>query len=133
MRAAYSIRDLAREFAITPRTIRHYEEQGLVRPAREGTARIFTNRDRSRLKLALRCKRLGFPLVEIRELFELYDLAQGETRQLKVFLAKLEKRRLLLEQQREDLAVMLNEIQFFAVQCGRLLLERDKVEQNTGS
>lgn len=124
MRAAYSIRDLAKEFAVTPRTIRHYEEQGLVRPTREGAARIFSNRDRGRLKLALRCKRLGFPLNEIRELFELYDLAKGETQQLKTFLARLEKRRLLLEQQREDIAVMLNEISFFAGQCERLLRDQ---------
>lgn len=128
MRTAYSIRDLAQEFAVTPRTIRHYEEQGLVRPTREGAARIFSNRDRGRLKLALRCKRLGFPLIEIRELFELYDL-KGEKRQLKTFLARLEKRRLLLEQQREDLAVMLNEISFFAAQCERLLREQEKIEK----
>lgn len=128
MRTAYSIRDLAQEFAVTPRTIRHYEEQGLVRPTREGAARIFSNRDRGRLKLALRCKRLGFPLTEIRELFELYDL-KGEKRQLKTFLARLEKRRLLLEQQREDLAVMLNEISFFAAQCERLLREQEKIEK----
>ena len=127
MRTAYSIRDLAQEFALTPRTIRHYEEEGLVRPTREGAARIFSNRDRGRLKLALRCKRLGFPLNEIRELFELYDL-KGEKRQLKTFLAKLEKRRLLLEQQREDIAVMLNEISFFAAQCERLLREQEKIE-----
>ena len=128
MRTAYSIRDLAQEFALTPRTIRHYEEQGLVRPTREGAARIFSNRDRGRLKLALRCKRLGFPLNEIRELFELYDL-KGEKRQLTTFLAKLGKRRLLLEQQREDIAVMLNEISFFSAQCERLLGEQEKPEK----
>ena len=126
MRAGYSIRDLAKEFAVTPRTIRHYEDQGLVRPARDGVTRIYSNRDRGRLKLALRCKRLGFPLVEIRELFELYDLAKSEKQQLVAFLARLEKRRLLLEQQRDDIAVMLNEISFFAGQCERLLSEQDK-------
>ena len=126
MRAGYSIRDLAKEFAVTPRTIRHYEDQGLVRPARDGVTRIYSNRDRGRLKLALRCKRLGFPLVEIRELFELYDLAKSEKQQLVAFLARLEKRRLLLEQQRDDIAVMLNEISFFAGQCERLLNEQDK-------
>jgi len=126
MRADYSIRDLAKEFSVTPRTIRHYEEQGLVQPRREGVTRIYSNRDRGRLKLALRCKRLGFPLVEIRELFELYDLAKSDEQQLKAFLAKLEKRQLLLEQQREDLTVMLNEISFFAVQCERMLSGREK-------
>ena len=128
---AYSIRDLAREFAITPRTIRHYEEQGLLRPRREGATRVFSGRDRGRLKLALRCKRLGFPLNEIRELFELYDLGQGEAGQLKTFLARLHRRRQLLEQQREDIAVMLSEISFFASQCERSLSSYGQKEKTT--
>lgn len=119
----YSITELAREFGVTTRTIRHYEEQGLLNPRREGTSRIFSNRDRVRLKLALRGKRLGFSLNEIRELFELYDLARDERKQLEQFLAKLERRRALLEQQREDIEVMLNEVSFFAAQCRRLLAE----------
>lgn len=121
MAQTYSISDLAQEFEVTTRTIRHYEEQGLLTPRREGTNRIFTNRDRVRLKLALRGKRLGFSLGDIRELFELYDLSKDENRQLEEFLAKLEKRRVSLEQQREDIEVMLNEINFFANQCQRLL------------
>ena len=118
---SFSITELAVEFGVTTRTIRHYEEQGLLSPTREGTSRVFSHRDRVRLKLALRGKRLGFSLSEIRELFELYDLARDENRQLEVFLVKLEKRRALLEQQREDIEVMLNEINFFAGQCRRLL------------
>ena len=121
MAATYSISDLAREFKVTTRTIRHYEEQGLLNPVREGMNRIFNNRDRVRLKLALRGKRLGFSLNDIRELFELYDLARNEKKQLEIFLAKLEKRRASLEQQREDVEVMLNEIDFFARQCRHLL------------
>ena len=121
MPARYSITDLAKEFAVTTRTIRHYEEQGLLSPRREGAARIFSHRDRARLKLALRGKRLGFSLNDIRELFELYDLAKEEKHQLLNFLAKLEKRRIMLEQQRDDIAVMLNEITFFSGQCQRLL------------
>lgn len=121
MSAVYSISDLAREFAVTTRTIRHYEEQGLLSPKREGAVRVFSNRDRVRLKLALRGKRLGFSLNEIRELFQLYDLAKDEKGQLMEFLAKLEKRRATLEQQREDIAVMLNEITFFSGQCQRLI------------
>jgi DNA-binding transcriptional MerR regulator len=117
----YSISDLAREFEVTARTIRHYEEQGLLNPAREGMNRIFSNRDRVRLKLALRGKRLGFSLSDIRELFKLYDLAKDEEAQIEVFLARLEKRRALLEQQREDIEVILDEINFFANQCRRLL------------
>lgn len=117
----YSISDLAKEFEVTARTIRHYEEQGLLNPAREGMNRVFSNRDRVRLKLALRGKRLGFSLSEIRDLFKLYDMAKDEDAQIDAFLARLEKRRALLEQQREDIEVMLGEINFFADQCRRLL------------
>ena len=121
MTTTYSISELAREFGVTTRTIRFYEDQGLLSPRREGTTRLFSPRDRVRLKLALRGKRLGFSLAEIRELFELYDVSRDEHKQLEEFLVKLERRRARLEQQREDIEVMLNEIDFFANQCRRLL------------
>ena len=84
-----------------------------------------------RLKLALRGKRLGFTLAEIRELFDLYDLARDEKRQLQQFLAKLEKRRTLLQQQREDIEVMLNEITFFEAQCRKVLADSGEQEPAT--
>ena len=121
MSLTYSISDLAKEFGVTTRTIRFYEDQGLLSPRREGTSRIFSNRDRVRLKLALRGKRLGFSLAEIRELFELYDVSRDERKQLADFLSRLERRKALIEQQREDIEVMLAEINFFANQCQRLL------------
>lgn len=121
MSASYSISELAKEFGVTTRTIRFYEDQGLLRPRRQGANRVFSNRDRVRLKLALRGKRLGFSLAEIRELFELYDVSRDEKKQLEEFLVRLERRRVLLEQQREDIQVMLTEIEFFANQCRRLL------------
>ena len=123
MSATHTITELAQEFGITTRTIRHYEDEGLLSPRREGQNRLFSQRDRVRLKLALRGKRLGFSLAEIRELFDLYDLARDEKRQLQEFLTKLEKRRDLLKQQREDIEVMLNEIKFFEGQCRKLLAE----------
>lgn len=123
MATTYSITDLAREFAVTTRTIRHYEDEGLLTPAREGLNRVFSTRDRVRLKLALRGKRLGFSLQEIKELFDLYDLSKDERHQLEAFLARLEKRKALLEQQREDIEVMLSEIEFFAAQCRKLLVQ----------
>ena len=131
MSQTYSITELTKEFGVTTRTIRHYEEQGLLNPRREGVNRVFNTRDRVRLKLALRGKRLGFSLNDIRELFELYDLAKDEKKQLEEFLARLEKRRAILEQQREDVEVMLNEISFFANQCRRLLANgsREKTEK----
>jgi len=124
MARTYTISELARDFSVTNRTIRYYEDQGLLSPDRDGLNRVFSNRDRVRLKLALRAKRLGFTLNEIRELFELYDVSREEQHQLEVFLAKLERRRAMLEQQREDIEVMLEEIEFFAEQCQRLLKER---------
>lgn len=125
MSKTYTISKLAQEFGVTTRTLRHYEDQGLVTPTRNGVNRIYSHRDRVRLKLALRGKRLGFSLSELRELFQLYDLANDERRQLEEFAVKLERRRAQLEQQREDVEVMLNEINFFATQCQRLLAETD--------
>ena len=126
MKTLYTITDLAKESGITIRTIRHYEDEGLLSPRREGQNRVFSNRDRVRLKLALRGKRLGFSLAEIRELFDLYDLARDEKRQLQEFIAKLEKRRASLVQQREDIEVMLNEITFFENQCRKLLADNER-------
>lgn len=121
MTSVYTITDLAKEFGLTTRAIRHYEDEGLLNPARDGSNRVFSNRDRVRLKLALRGKRLGFTLAEIRELFDLYDNARDERAQLEVLLSKLERHRALLEQRREDLTVMLNEITFFETQCRKQL------------
>ncbi len=130
MSSTYTISELAKEFGITTRTIRFYEDQGLLSPSREGTARVFSGRDRVRLKLALRGKRLGFSIAEIRELFELYDVSRDEKKQLEEFLARLDRRRIHLEQQREDIEVMLNEINFFANQCRRLLKTKPEGEDN---
>ena len=119
-----NIGEASRRSGLPLKTIRYYEDQGLLSPERDGLNRVFSNRDRVRLKLALRAKRLGFTLNEIRELFELYDVSREEQHQLEVFLAKLERRRAMLEQQREDIEVMLEEIEFFAEQCQRLLKEQ---------
>lgn len=124
----YSISDLAQEFGVTTRTIRYYEDQGLLTPRRDGVIRVFSGRDRARLKLAIRSKRLGLSLAEIAELFELYDLSQSQPGQIEAFLGKLDRRRAWLERQREDLDIMLNEINFFADQCRRLLKDKDKAK-----
>lgn len=106
----YSIRDLAREFDVTTRTIRFYEGEGLIRPARRGQTRLFSTRDRVRLKLILRGKRLGFSLGEIREIINLYDAEPGEYGQLRFFLGKIAERRAILEQQRADIDETLEEL-----------------------
>lgn len=107
---SFSITDLAREFDVTTRTIRFYEDEGLIAPARRGQTRIFSPRDRVRLRLILRGKRLGFSLEEIREIIDLYDAEPGEEGQLRHFLAKIGERRAALEQQRADIAETLGEL-----------------------
>jgi len=112
-RAEFSISELAREFAITPRAIRFYEDQGLLAPRREGQRRIYTPRDRTRLKLTLRGKRLGLTLSEIRELIDMYEPGRDERPQLERFLDVLESHRASLLQQRADIEAQLAEIQSF--------------------
>ena len=112
-RAEFSISDLAREFDITPRAIRFYEDQGLLAPKRDGQRRIYTPRDRTRLKLTLRGKRLGLTLSEIRELIDMYEPGRDERPQLERFLAVLEDHKASLLQQRDDIEAQLSELQTF--------------------
>ena len=121
----FAISDLAREFDITPRTIRFWEDQGILAPPREGKKRIFTRRDRARLKMALRGKRLGLSLAEIKDLIGMYNSTEDETPQLLECLRVMEKRRAALQQQREDIEAMLAEIDQFEAQCQQELARRD--------
>ncbi|MDD5297015.1 MAG: MerR family DNA-binding transcriptional regulator [Rhodocyclaceae bacterium] len=120
----YSISELAAEFGVTPRTIRHYEEQGLLSPGREGLLRVYSKRDRTRLKLTLRGKRLGLALADIRYLMDLYHTAPDESSQLEKFLVVLAERRAALEQQRRDLEEVLGEVVAFEDQCRQILESR---------
>ena len=112
-RAEFSIGELAREFDVTPRTIRFYEDRGLLAPRRDGQRRIYTLRDRTRLKLTLRGKRLGLTLSEIRELIDMYEPGRDARPQLERFLAVLESHKASLLQQRADIEAQLSEIQTF--------------------
>jgi DNA-binding transcriptional MerR regulator len=112
-RAEFSISELAREFDITPRAIRFYEDQGLIAPRREGQRRIYTARDRTRLKLTLRGKRLGLSLSEIRELIDMYEPGRDERPQLERFLSVLESHKTSLLQQRADIEAQLGELAAF--------------------
>jgi DNA-binding transcriptional MerR regulator len=109
----FSISDLAREFDVTPRAIRFYEDQGLLAPRRDGQRRIYTPRDRTRLKLTLRGKRLGLSLSEIRELIDMYEPGRDERPQLERFLAVLETHKASLLRQRADVEAQLSELQAF--------------------
>lgn len=120
----FTISDLARDFDITLRTIRFYEEQGLIVPQREGRQRLFTRRDRARLKLILRGKRIGLSLAEIREIIDLYDQARDEASQSQKLLDLLTLRRQQLEAQRRDIDAVLGEINSLANHCEAVLTQQ---------
>lgn len=108
---------MADEFGVTHRTVRHYEELGLIAPERRGTQRIYHRRDRTRLALILRGKRLGFPLEEVRTIIDLYDAPRGRASQLEYVLAQVDERRADLEQRRRDLDEALTELAGFEKSC----------------
>ena len=99
----YSITELCREFDVTPRTLRFYEQKGLLHPARRGWTRLFSYRDRARLQLILRGKKVGFALEEIKEMLDLYNLRDGQLTQLRIASTKMRERLTALRQQRIEL------------------------------
>jgi DNA-binding transcriptional MerR regulator len=107
----YTISELSREFAVTPRALRFYEDKGLLSPKREGMNRIYSGRERGRLQLILRGKRLGFPLNEIKGVLDLYDLEDGERKQMQTVAKKFRQRLIVLRAQREDLEHAIEEIE----------------------
>lgn len=106
----YSISELSKEFDMTTRTIRFYEDKGLISPARQGQHRIYSEHDRVQIKLILRGKRLGLSLKKIQEILSLYDPSSGNLKQLNLLLDKLAERRQSLEQQLEDIQSILSEL-----------------------
>ena len=112
----YSIGELAREFGITTRTIRFYEDEGLISPERRGQTRIYRPADRVRLKLILRGKRLGFSLAESRELIDMYDPAANEP-QLKALMSRIDDRQAQLAQQKRDIAQLETELDQARQRC----------------
>jgi len=134
--ATYTITELAREFDITPRAIRFYEDQGLLSPTREGPSgrnRVYTARERTNLKLTLRGKRLGLSLSDIKSLVDMYRSPKDTEAQLHSFLDVLARHRAALEQQREDIEVMLAEIGAHEEESQRLLGLVDKADGEHGS
>lgn len=113
----WTIRDIGDEFGVTHRTVRHYEDLGLITPERRGTTRVYHRRDRTRLALILRGKRLGFPLEEIRTIIDLYDRPRGKASQLEYVLGQIDDRRRDLEQRRRDLEDALTELGEFERRC----------------
>lgn len=119
----FGIGELAGEFGITSRTLRLYEEEGLLDPQRDGTRRIYNERNRVRLRLILRGKRLGWSLSEIRESFDLYDSSHDESAQLESMLGKLEQRRATLIAQRSDIDSALQDLERVETNARRALRE----------
>ncbi len=124
----YGIAELAREFNITTRTIRFYEDKNLLLPERQGQRRVYSSRDRVRLRLIMRGKRLGFSLDEIREMIDMYDDDPSEIAQLKLFLAKISERKSVLTQQQADIAAILNELDKLESESRKLLDEKDAAQ-----
>ncbi len=113
----FTIGDLAREFDLTTRTIRYYEDKDLLQPERRGQQRIYSRSDRTRLKLILRAKRLGWSLDETFEVIQLYDAPDGEKRQLELMVSKIGNSRKNLLDQRDDIKVALQELDEIEERC----------------
>ncbi|PXX92363.1 MerR family transcriptional regulator [Marinobacter vulgaris] len=132
IKKTYSISELAKEFDVTTRSVRFYEDQGLLHPTRRGQTRIFSSKDRVRLKLILRGKRMGFSLSETKELFDLWDeTLSGNEKQLLLMLNTLANKRAQLEQQKNDIAQAEMEMDTAEARCREALadLQKKKREQ----
>ncbi len=128
----WSIAEIADEFAVTHRTLRHYEELGLLAPERRGTARVFHRADRVRLSLVLRGKRLGFPLEEIHRIVTMYDDHPGEAGQLRYLLGQVDDRRAELLQRRADIDQLLAELEELERRCREELAAMPSVPVGAG-
>jgi DNA-binding transcriptional MerR regulator len=123
---SYTITDLAEAFAITPRSIRFYEDEGLIAPERRGQSRIYSARDVARLAWVLRGKRVGFSLADIREMLDLYDAGDGRASQRAITLEKCRARLATLEAQRADLDHVITELDEFCTTIDALVLPKTK-------
>lgn len=116
-RERWTIAQIAQEFDVTHRTVRHYEELGLITPQRRGTVRVYRRRDRVRLALILCGRRIGFPLEQIRTIINMYDTPSGEAGQLRYLLEQIQERRADIERRRADLEAILAELETLQRRC----------------
>ena len=123
-REVFTIRDLTKEFEVSARTLRFYEEKGLLAPRRDGEKRLYSRRDRARLRYVLMGKRVGFSLKEVREMLDLYDLGDGRRTQLQVALAKFQERTVRLEEQRVEIDRAIAELARASLEIQAMLSAR---------
>ena len=128
----YTISELAKEFGVTTRTMRFYEEKGLISPRREGQKRVYSSADRVRIKLILRGKRIGMSLDECVEVIDMYDPEHNNADQLHSLINKVQNRRQLLEQQKQDIDEMLTGLTEVQNLCERALgdIESSQTQDN---
>src|ERR1700758_1561605 len=128
-REVFTIRDLTKEFEVSARTLRFYEEKGLLAPRRDGEKRLYSRRDRARLRYVLMGKRVGFSLQEVREMLDLYDIGDGRRTQLQVALAKFQERSAQLEEQRAEIDRAIAELARASLQIQAMLTVPAKDEE----
>lgn len=126
MSSSYSIRHLAEEFDVTPRTLRFYEEKGLLRPARQGTNRLYDGADRARLKLILRGKKLGLTLDESSDIISMYQPEGNNRKQLEALLDKIHEKQQQLLLQQQELATMMSDLEIWEKRCKAELSEKKR-------
>ncbi len=125
-RQTFTIRELTREFGVSARTLRFYEEKGLLVPRRIGEQRLYSRRDRARLRYTLMGKSVGFSLEETREMLDLYDLGDGQVTQLRVALQRFQDRIKRLERQKADIEAAISELSRASVTVATMLASRER-------
>lgn len=130
MKSTFTIGDLSREFGVTLRTLRFYEDRQLLSPRRNGLNRLYSRRDRARLRLVLMGKTVGFTLTEIRDMLDLYDLKDGQVTQLKVSLDKFTRQIALLRQQKQDIEQAIDELTRTMEIVAGMLRERESPSED---
>ncbi len=128
-RDEFSIRDLTRDFGVSARALRFYEEKGLLAPQRRGDQRLYTRRDRARLRYVLMGKSVGFSLEDVREMLDLYDLRDGQVTQLRVALGKFQERIRQLERQKADIETAVAELTRASITVANMLAARTPGEE----
>jgi DNA-binding transcriptional MerR regulator len=128
LQTTFTIGELAREFDVTLRTLRFYEDKGLIRPQRQGVNRVYSRRDRARLKLIVLGKKVGFPLSDIKSMLDLYDLKDGQTTQLRVALSRFSEQVEYLKRQKRNIQQAIDELTHTMAIISGMLREREARE-----